>query len=372
MEELVPIKPEKDSSSNKAKIVKLFFDAAAKSLLDIEMMRCSVYNYSGFIRAKIFKYPLKKIQISPEEINPIYSKLPESMKEAAEFTNKIDLGSLSRNLYEIISSYSEVTARYNRDCNSTLIRNGREVENVIDNLKLDKKFKETNYRMGELQGKFHAFFDFVSEKVLKPYGHFWPKLPEYIEEKLAMSDDQKTVPLKKFYSKIVSKKFIGIKFNSSEFEQLEKMKEDGMWGSYSGLIRYIIFGKQREFEQRVREIIYTNSLAEQVIILTDYSESLASKIKYSAYKYEKKMDEMKADPKSRKYRREMFVMKIILDILKEESYLESMLNYFLAAHDISYTETPYDTGREEDEFEKENDYELAKRLDEEDNKNKNT
>ena len=373
MENTIAKTQKTNSSSYNCRTMKLVLNATTKSLIDIEMLRNDVSNYSGFIRAKIFKYPLDKIKNSPSEKNPIYINLPEFLKKDAEYTDMIDYSSLSQNVYDILSSYNEIIARYKRDCNSSLIREDVGSEKVLDNDFVEKKFRELTYRMNELQGKFHAFFQFIKKKTLRPYGLNWPEFPEYIPEKTARKDDEKIVPLNKYYAKIANTNHIGIKFNLSEFNELEKLKEEQNWDVYSHLILRLICGRKKDYGKKISDIISSNNLAEQIIVISNFSRSLASKIKYSAYRYEKKMDEMKADEKIKKNKRESFVLRLFISLLKEESKLENLLNYFLASYKIGYESAPFDekiTSVTGTSFEEENDYEIAKRMSDEYNKRK--
>lgn len=136
------IKLNADSSSRKMKKMKIRVDEVTKSLLEVEMLRNDVSNYSGFIRAKLFNYPLEKIQNKPEEISPIIKKLPSDFRKEVIESSKIDFRSLSQNLYEIMSSYYEIMARYDKDVNTTLVRNRIETEKVIDDVKIEIKFRD--------------------------------------------------------------------------------------------------------------------------------------------------------------------------------------------------------------------------------------
>ena len=359
MDKTVAEKIKTTSPSDKYKKVKIYFDATTKSLLDIDMLRNNVTNYSGYIRAKLFKYPLDKIRLTPQDRNPLYNKLPDFMKKDAEFTDTIDIGEISQNIYDIISAYNEFTARYDRDRNSTLIRNRIETEKVIDNDRLENKFRELNYHMGELHDKYHALYKYINGIILRPYGKNWTEFPECIEEKLAKNEDEKTVPLSKYYAKIANKNLIDIKFNSAEFTELDRMRNEEGWMNYSGFIRRKVIGKSREYSRRISKIIYSNNIAEQLIILSNQAEFLAAKIKYSAYRYEKKMDEMRENEAVKKYRRESFVIKLVLDLLRAESKVESLLDYILRSHNVKYEEKPY---FEDNSFEEENDLEKAQEL----------
>lgn len=354
----------KSSSTARQKILLMRLNPSEKSILEIGMLRNNVTNYSGYIRSKLFKYETQNIQNSIEEFEPNYQNLPDDLKETVEKSYRIQLERISQYLFEIMSIYNSIVDRYTNDCNSTVIRDTIKTEKVLDSVKLENKFRELTYRISEFGRKTEFFFEFINADFYKSNRNRIPVLPETFNS----NPEEVDKPILKFYYQTFNKNSVHISFTKEEYTKLEEIKNNAGRKLMLVFIKDKVIGKPRELSNRIHDILMSKNVAEQVIVLANFAESLTSKIKYSAYKYAKKMEALKENPKISKYRREAFVIDIFKKILQEENDVEMMLNKIIFSHSLNYKPKPFNEKSAEeyiDTYETENDYEIAQKLAEE-------